>query len=58
MPTPNPLRWERAVQYRWRCEGGCGRDPIMVAVIRRKGKTDLRICRECYADGFWRKGAA
>jgi hypothetical protein len=51
--TVNMTRWNKAVQYRYVCEGPCGELRI-VAVIKRRGKPPIRLCETCYADGFWR----
>lgn len=46
-------RWQKAIQYRHTCEGACGERKIC-AVIHRRGKRTLRLCLDCYRDGFWK----
>lgn len=48
----NPNRWQQSVQYRWACEGGCG-ELRQVAVIRLRDGSRLRLCQDCYLDGWW-----
>jgi hypothetical protein len=47
-------RWRRAVQYRHTCEGPCG-ETRMVAVIKRRDRPSVRLCLDCFLDGFWAK---
>lgn len=47
-------RWHRSVQYRHSC-AECG-ETRLVAVISYHGAR-IRLCRECYLDGFWRDRA-
>lgn len=47
----DPRRWDRAVHMRWACDVCHERHEV--ARIPRRGKEPVRVCRTCYADGFW-----
>jgi ribosomal protein S14 len=49
----NMARWDRAVQYRHTCDQ-CG-EPRLCAVVKRRERRDLRLCRTCFKDGFWKE---
>ena len=55
MAAPNMARWQGAVQYRHACV--LCEESKQVAVIKRRGKEPMRICKDCYRDypKDWRK---
>lgn len=53
MSAPSLNRWTNAVQYRHVCDG-C-QEHTLVAVIKRRERDPLRLCRTCFLDGFWRR---